>query len=96
MGARKTVVDFVVHGIDDWGRPSETLLEVVEAAVVDDSGRILGRFKNADGLARFLMTARGHWQLVALETVGLPRCDLTGVFRCSQQAWPSLVDRRER
>jgi hypothetical protein len=91
------LVDFVVRGIDDDGKPSRQLLQVAEVAVINEAGTSLGRFRNADGLSRFLMKkARGTVRLVALETVGLPRLDLAGKYTCYEQAsldW--LVPRQE-
>lgn len=92
MDAAK-VVEFVVHGIDDRGRPSRRLLEVAEAAVVDQRGQVVGRFRDADTLDRFLIRARGNVKLVAVETVGLPREDLSGKYLCLEQWFrDSLAD----
>ena len=84
MDAAK-LVEFVVHGIDDQGRPSNNLLEVAEVAVVDWRGQVVGRFRDADALDRFLGRARGSVKLVALETVGVPRQDLSGKYLCLEQ-----------
>jgi hypothetical protein len=77
------VVDFVARGLDGDGRPSQALLEVTEAAVVTPKGRVLGRFRYAETLGPFLFRVRGRVRLVAVETVGVPRFDLSGRFICS-------------
>jgi hypothetical protein len=89
MDAAK-LVEFVVHGIDDQGRPSNNLLEVAEVAVVDWRGQVMGRFRDADALDRFLGRARGNVKLVALETVGIPRQDLSGKYLCLEQCCLNL------
>lgn len=88
------MVDFVVRGIDDMGRPSQSLLEVTEVALVDERGTVLGRFRDADTLGRYLARRPVKGKLVAVETAGLPRPDLTGRYCCYEQAvWDSLPER---
>jgi len=97
MESSLQIVDFVVRGLDDQGKPSQMLLEVVEAAVVDERNRVLGRFRDADSLGKFLTGARGRLRLIALETVGLPRLDLSGKFVCYEQALDgTLVEKRRQ
>jgi hypothetical protein len=84
-------VDFVVRGIDDLGKPSQALLEVSEVALIDEQGKILRRFRDAQSLSAFLARKSIKAKLVALETVGLPRFDLSGKYCCYEQAaWNSV------
>jgi hypothetical protein len=87
------LVEFVVYGLDDQGQPSSHMLEVTEAAVVDHRGHVMGRFRDADTLDRFLMCPRGDVKLVALQTIGVPREDLNGKYLClEQRTEDSLAD----
>jgi hypothetical protein len=84
------LVEFVVPGLDDGGRPSSKLLRATEVAVLDGQGRELGRFREAAELKRFLMRPSPRSKLVATQTVGPPRTDLAGLFFCDEQAWTDL------
>jgi hypothetical protein len=88
------VVDFVVRGIDDFGKPSRALLEVAEVGVMSSSGKMLGRFRDADALGQCLISTPGRVRLVALETAGLPRFDISGKYVCCDQADFSLCSER--
>jgi hypothetical protein len=90
------VVDFVVRGLDDHGRPSAAMLQVAEVAVVDAQGQVLKRFRDAEALARFVQAVRGSVRLLATETVGMPRTDLVGRYVCYKQAFPDTLVGEER
>jgi hypothetical protein len=85
------IVDFVVEGIDDHGRPSGMFLQVAEVVVLDSEGRELGRFRDARSLKHALMVPSRRSKLVATQTVGLAESGLIGLFLCDEQAWPDVL-----
>ena len=92
----RQLVDFVVSGLDDSGGHSATLLEVAEAALVDERGRVVARFRDAGSLTKYLTACNDNLRLVAVETVGEPRADLAGRFCCYEQAAGQTLGVRKR
>lgn len=81
-------VDFVVEGLDDQGGPSGSFLEVTEVQVLDGDGKEWGRFTRKEELWAVAKEFPYGFRLVALKTVGEPRTDLVGEWRCDEQASP--------
>lgn len=77
--------DFVVDGLDDQGKPSGRFLEVRRVALVDEQGKLIGEYGDPDAVLAVIQGASGKLRLVAVETVGEPRTDLTGRFVCDEQ-----------
>ncbi|MBY0525562.1 MAG: hypothetical protein K2R98_19310 [Gemmataceae bacterium] len=74
--------DFLIEGMNDRGETSGRFLEVTSVVATDKKGNELGRYTSADALLNDIEHMPGDMVLLAVETVGDPRVDMTGRFVC--------------